>query len=59
MYKKSGVKEVELKEVGPRFELRCECLIIVISTPVVSALICTEPINVRILHTCVSYSLLA
>lgn len=26
MYKKSGGKEVELKEVGPRFELRCKCL---------------------------------
>ncbi len=25
MYKKSGVKEVELKEVGPRFEMKREC----------------------------------
>ena len=24
VYKKTGGKEVELKEVGPRFELRCE-----------------------------------
>ena len=24
VYKKNGGKEVELKEVGPRFELRCE-----------------------------------
>jgi len=23
VYKKSGHKDVELKEVGPRFELRC------------------------------------
>ena len=25
VYKKSGASEVELKEVGPRFELRGEC----------------------------------
>jgi len=27
VFKKSGGKDVELKEVGPRFELRCKFLI--------------------------------
>ena len=28
MYKKNGAKDVDLKEVGPRFEMKCRFLLV-------------------------------